>query len=58
MKSWFFTFDGVRGRATPYAAGANPAGVWVQWGGCGFHLAGQSDSMIFAVLSAREEVRP
>ena len=58
MKSWFFIFDGVRGRATPYAPGANASGVWIQWGGCAFDLLGQSEEMIFAVLSARKEVRP
>ena len=47
MSNWSFTFDGIRGLAQPYNGG-----VWIVWGGMGFHLDGANADLRDAILNA------
>ena len=54
MSKWKFTFDGIDGIAEAYSAGAYAAGVFVLWGGMGFHLDAASSELRDAILEARQ----
>lgn len=53
MKSWYFTFDDIRGHAEAYSDGAYPAGIFVSWGGMGFHIDAACQELREAVLIAK-----
>ena len=48
MEKWSFTLDEITGFATPYNSG-----VWITWGGMGFHLADVCEEMQQAILDGR-----
>jgi hypothetical protein len=80
MKTWFFTFDNIKGCAEAYVSGQKHVaacnlmktlspgekealkeemsadqgdGVFISWGGMGFHLEAASPGLRAAILAAR-----
>jgi hypothetical protein len=48
MAKWSFSLDDIIGYATPYNSG-----VWITWGGMGFHLDDVCSEMQEAILNGR-----
>jgi hypothetical protein len=47
MANWTFSFNGINGLAQPYIGG-----VWISWGGMGFHLDAANEDLRAAILNA------
>jgi hypothetical protein len=47
MKTWLFTFDGIKGRAE-----RGPNSLYITWGGMGFHIQAARDELRAAILAA------
>lgn len=47
MSAWFFTYDGIEGRAERYAET-----VYIYWAGMGFHLEAASFNLATAIKEA------
>jgi hypothetical protein len=47
MKVWFFTFEGIKGRAE-----RGPKSLFIQWGGMGFHFEAACNELRAAILAA------
>jgi hypothetical protein len=53
MQKWSFTFDGIKGVAETYCYNDGKEGIFVFWGGMGFHCDNARKPLLAAILAAR-----
>jgi len=54
MEKWKFTFDGIEGIAETYQwEDGKPVGIFIFWGGMGFHHDNARKELLAAILAAR-----